>query len=154
MPRTHAASHHHPPRPRRLIWMWIGLGALLLLVGGLWIFKPGARPAAEPATPVPAQELSVAKVHERYLEGAFILDVRTQEEWNDYHIAGSHLIPLSELQDRLGELPRDEEIIVVCRSGHRSLTAVNLLQQAGFTRLASLSGGLQAWMDGNYPLEK
>jgi rhodanese-related sulfurtransferase len=153
MPRTHAAPYHSPARKHRPIWLWVGLGALALVIAGLWIFKPGAKPVESPM-PAPAQELDLAKVHEKYLEGAFILDVRTQEEWNDFHIKGSHLIPLSELQDRLAELPRDEEIIVVCRSGHRSPTAVNLLLQAGFTRLASLSGGLQGWMDAGYPLER
>ena len=134
--------------------VWIGLGVLLLVIAGWWLFKPKAQPVrGEAFTPAPAAELTVAQAYQKYQEGVFFLDVRTREEWNQFHIQGSALIPLDELQDRLGELPKDREIVVVCLTGHRSLTAVNLLQQAGFTRLASLTGGLQAWKDANYPLE-
>lgn len=158
MPRKHAPSKAHSGQnshSRHLIWLWAGLGVLLLVIAGIWILRPGAAPvAAEPTSAPAAAELTVAQAYDKLLEGAFFLDVRTQEEWADFHIAGSTLIPLSELTDRLDELPRDQDIVVVCRSGHRSLTAANILQQAGFTRLSSLSGGLQAWLDANYPLEK
>jgi rhodanese-related sulfurtransferase len=130
------------------------MGIIVLVIAGLWIFKPGTTPAAEEPTQAPAQELTAAQAYVKWQEGVFFLDVRTQEEWDDFHLKGSRLIPLSELQDRLAELPRDREIVVVCRSGHRSLTAVNILQGEGFTQLASLSGGLQAWQEAGYPVEK
>jgi rhodanese-related sulfurtransferase len=157
MPRSHIASKTRITRKirrRNLTVLWIGLGVVLLVMAGLWIFRPKTQPAAgEAATPATAAELTAAQAYQKYQEGVFFLDVRTQEEWNDFHIKGSTLIPLDELQDRMGELPKDRDIVVVCLTGHRSLTAVNLLQQAGFTRLASLSGGMQAWMDANYPTE-
>ena len=157
MPRSHSGSKAHSARElhrRNLLIVWIGAGLLLLLIASLWIFRPPAKPAAgEASPPVPAAELSAAQAYQKYQEGVLFLDVRTQEEWDEFHIRGSRLIPLAELPDRLGELPRDRKIVVVCRSGHRSLSAVNLLQQAGFTRLSSLAGGLQAWQEADYPLE-
>jgi rhodanese-related sulfurtransferase len=82
------------------------------------------------------------------------LDVRSQDEWDQFHIAGSKLIPLDELPNRLTELPKDNDIVVVCLSGHRSQSGTVILQQAGFTRVSCLRGGLQAWMDLNFPVEK
>lgn len=98
-------------------------------------------------------EISPSKAYTKYEQGVYFLDVRSQEEWDQYHIAGSTLIPLDELQDRLGELPKNQEIVVVCRSGHRSQSGVTILQQAGFTRVSCLSGGLLAWTAAGYPVE-
>ena len=158
MPRKHPGSKDRSTQSahrRNLIWLWAGVGILALIIAGIWIFRPKPGPAIGEAVPsAPATELTAAQAYQKYQEGVFFLDVRTPEEWNEFHIRGSRLIPLAELQDRLGELPRDREIMVVCRTGHRSLSAVQLLQGEGFTRLASLSGGLQAWMEADYPLER
>lgn len=72
------------------------------------------------------------------------LDVREAQEWEDGHIPGATWIPLGELPQRLGELPMDREIIVVCRSGGRSAVATKLLLAAGF-RAANLRGGMLEW---------
>ncbi len=158
MARKHTATRTHSTQKlhkRNLTWLWIGLGALALMIAGLWIFGPkAALNEGNQTTPAPVTELSAAEAYQKFEEGIFILDVRTQEEWNEFHLKGSTLIPLAELQNRLAEVPKDRDILVVCRSGHRSLSAVGILQGAGFTRLASLSGGLQAWVDANYPVEK
>ncbi len=158
MTRTHAAPKSRSIknlRKRNLTWLWIGLGFLAILAAGLLIFGPKAVPSAsQQASLPPITEISAAEAYEKVQDGVFILDVRTQEEWNEFHIQGSTLIPLAELQNRLAELPKDRDILVVCRSGHRSLSAVGILQEAGFSRLASLSGGLQAWVDANYPVER
>jgi len=142
--------------PSRLRWMWVMLGAVLVIAVVMVVFKIIPAPTAAPtATPtLPAQTITPAQAYARLEAGAFFLDVRTQEEWNEFHIYGSTLIPMTELQDRLNEIPKDREIVVVCRSGHRSLTAANLLLQAGFTRMASLEGGLTAWVEADYPVEK
>jgi rhodanese-related sulfurtransferase len=84
--------------------------------------------------------------------GAFILDVREESEWNEYHVPGSTLIPLSTLADRVNELPRDKEIVVVCRSGNRSATGRDILRNAGFTQVTSLSGGLSKWKAQGLPV--
>lgn len=74
-----------------------------------------------------------------------ILDVRESWEYDTAKIAGSKLIPLAELEKRKGELNPEEEIVVHCHKGVRSLKAVRLLRQHGFAKARSLSGGIDAW---------
>ena len=97
--------------------------------------------------------ISVEQAYQKYNQGAFVLDVRTQEEWNDFHAPGTTLIPLDELPGRLDELPRDREIVVVCRSGNRSQQGRDILLGAGFTQVTSMSGGLNEWRSAGYPTE-
>jgi rhodanese-related sulfurtransferase len=80
-------------------------------------------------------------------EPLFILDVRNPEEYQICCLAGSTLIPLSELPSRYHELDREREIVVHCRSGVRSLKAQHFLQQQGFKRVTNLKGGILAWAD-------
>jgi molybdopterin/thiamine biosynthesis adenylyltransferase/rhodanese-related sulfurtransferase len=74
-----------------------------------------------------------------------ILDVRNPPEYEIGRIDGSILIPLPELQDRLGELDSRENIIVHCHHGPRSTRAVNLLRKFGFTKAKNLKGGIDQW---------
>ncbi len=83
--------------------------------------------------------------------GAFILDVREPSEWADYHISGATLIPLGQLPARVNEVPHDKEVVVVCHSGNRSAKGRDILAQAGFTNVTSMSGGLIAWQAANLP---
>lgn len=80
-------------------------------------------------------------------ENIFILDVRNVEEYQICRIAGSRLIPLHELPQRLEELDRNVEMIVHCKSGMRSQRAVQFLKQQGFRRVKNLKGGILAWAD-------
>ena len=96
--------------------------------------------------------LATINVHElkRKMEnnGAFaIVDVREEFEYDIARIEGSKLIPLGELPERLNELQKDEEIILLCKSGTRSAHAAQLLRAAGFARAYSLEGGVDAWAD-------
>lgn len=95
--------------------------------------------------------VSVEEGYQMYQDGMFVLDVRTPEEWNEYHIPNTTLIPLEELPSRLGELPTGQPILVVCRSGNRSQPGRNILLQAGF-EAASMDGGLKAWRERGYPI--
>jgi len=75
-----------------------------------------------------------------------ILDVRTEAEFANGHIPGAKLIPLDELEDRLGELPpRDARLLVTCAAGGRSLQACGVLAEHGWTNLLNLVGGMHAW---------
>ena len=85
--------------------------------------------------------------------GAFILDVRTPEEWNEYHVPGSTLIPIDELPKRVAEVPKDKEVVVVCRSGNRSATGRDVLLKAGYPQVTSLAGGLKSWRDAGKPVD-
>ncbi len=84
--------------------------------------------------------------------GAFILDVRQPDEWSQYHIEGATLIPLDELPSRLNEVPRDQQIVVVCHSGNRSAKGRDILLNAGFTQVTSMAGGLIQWQAAGYPI--
>jgi glyoxylase-like metal-dependent hydrolase (beta-lactamase superfamily II)/rhodanese-related sulfurtransferase len=78
---------------------------------------------------------------------SLVLDVREPSEWNGElgHIRGAKLVPLGELRAKLGELPKDTPIVAVCRSGGRSAQACVILEGAGFSRVANLSGGMIGW---------
>jgi adenylyltransferase/sulfurtransferase len=74
-----------------------------------------------------------------------IIDVRQPEEEAEGTISGAILIPLATLPERLGELPRDAEILVHCKSGGRSARAVAFLHEAGYDRAVNVTGGIIAW---------
>jgi len=74
-----------------------------------------------------------------------ILDVRELDEYESGHMPGAVLIPLGELENRLGELDRQKEILVVCRSGVRSREGAEILAQAGFPKVYNYTGGMAAW---------
>jgi molybdopterin/thiamine biosynthesis adenylyltransferase/rhodanese-related sulfurtransferase/molybdopterin converting factor small subunit len=77
----------------------------------------------------------------------FLLDVRKPVEYDICKLDGAHLIPLDELLDRVHELDSARDIVVHCRSGARSATAIGMLQAAGFRKLRNLKGGILAWAD-------
>jgi rhodanese-related sulfurtransferase len=95
--------------------------------------------------------VSVDEAHQMYTEGTFVLDVRTPEEWNEFHAPDTTLIPLDELAARVNELPKDQPIVVICRSGNRSQTGRDILLQAGFVA-TSVNGGLNEWRATGYPV--
>src|SRR3954469_9688289 len=74
-----------------------------------------------------------------------ILDVRNPQEWEINRLDGAKLIPLPELQDRLGELDPAATIVTYCHHGPRSGRAVNFLRQMGFSRAINLAGGIDSW---------
>ncbi|MCW5852920.1 MAG: molybdopterin-synthase adenylyltransferase MoeB [Anaerolineae bacterium] len=76
-----------------------------------------------------------------------LIDVRDPHEWDIAHIEGARLIPLSDLPARMNELDSRNEIVLQCRTGVRSMKALNLLRDAGFSRLKNLTGGIHAWAD-------
>jgi adenylyltransferase/sulfurtransferase len=76
-----------------------------------------------------------------------LLDVREPSEWAIGHIDGARLVPLGALEGALPSLPRDTDIVVMCRAGARSATAVRQLHAAGITRAVSLAGGIVRWAD-------
>ena len=97
-------------------------------------------------------EISVDEAHDMYQEGV-LLDVRTQEEWDDFHAPNSIHIPLDQLESRHTELPQNEQIAVICRSGNRSQAGRDMLLNNGFEAVTSVSGGLNAWRNAGYPIE-
>jgi glyoxylase-like metal-dependent hydrolase (beta-lactamase superfamily II)/rhodanese-related sulfurtransferase len=115
-------------------------------------FVEGLSPMADPDwAPLTYSFSGVWEIEPRWVEensgSVQLLDVREPDEFIGPlgHIEGAVLIPLGTLPDRVGELSKDKPIVAVCRSGARSSHAVKFLEQAGFTRLANLPGGMMRW---------
>ena len=93
------------------------------------------------------EELDAATAKARTATGdSWLLDVREPEEWEAGHSAMAHHIPLGELEARAGEIPTDQHIAVVCRSGHRSALATQALLRGGFAA-SNITGGMFAWSE-------
>ncbi len=75
---------------------------------------------------------------------ALLVDVREPDEFDTEHVPGARNVPLSQLRDRLEELPRDRELLLYCKSGKRSYDAARALTQRGF-RVRALPGGIESW---------
>lgn len=108
----------------------------------------GLRGEEKPVNQNTVPEISVEDLKKKLdaKEDVFILDVREPHEYKICNING-HLIPLNDLPKRVGELDRDKETVVHCRSGARSARAVGFLRQAGFQNVRNLAGGILAWAD-------
>lgn len=80
-------------------------------------------------------------------QGTLLVDLRSAEEVaaKGYDVANQVNIPLPELKERLGELPKDEPIILACKTGKKSTEALAILGENGFTNLIHLDGGIEAW---------
>lgn len=105
-------------------------------------------------TPMP--EIKPAALSARLTAGERLqlVDVRERSEWDAGHIAGSLHIPLGELQQRIGQIARDQPVVMVCRSGNRSGQATAALQAAGYSNVVNLDGGVLAWSAARLPLER
>jgi len=102
----------------------------------------------EPA-PADARTITPRELKARLDRGeeVALLDVREPQEFDLCRLPGSTLVPLGELPSKLSELDSTKELVVHCRTGKRSLQAIELLRQAGFSsaRLVNLEGGIDAW---------
>ena len=84
-------------------------------------------------------------------QGALLLDVREDNEWERGRAATASHIALAELPDHVDELPKDRLDVCVCRSGGRSLRAAQFLAENGFD-VANLEGGMTAWFEAGIPI--
>jgi sulfur-carrier protein adenylyltransferase/sulfurtransferase len=92
-------------------------------------------------------DITVGELNERRQHGNHIkiVDVREPHEWEISHIEGATLIPLGSLAARMNELDTADEIVLQCKTGARSMRALELLHTAGFRKLKNLKGGINAW---------
>lgn len=116
------------------------------------IDKAYAEPKAEPAPSVRSAPVLVDVVKAAELAQdpkTFILDVRTDEEYRQGHLAKSVLIPWDNLEANAARLPKDKNgnILVYCRSGKRSEKAAFILSKLGYANVHTLDGGIVAWED-------
>jgi adenylyltransferase/sulfurtransferase len=108
-----------------------------------------AAPLAAPLERPPVPEIDVEELRARLGSGRApaILDVRETHEWSISNLGphGARLVPLGRLQEILRELDPDEDLVVYCRTGHRSAIAVQQLASVGFARALNLRGGINEW---------
>ena len=120
------------------------------LSGGIMAWLMGGYPVEQLEQTSPQQLFKEMKQKD-----VKIIDVRTPAEWYTGHIEGAEHLPLSDILDqKLPECGKDEAIVLQCGTGYRSNIAASLLQQAGFSHVKSLAGGLFAWTNAGNPVQQ
>ena len=141
MSRTYVEKRRQAKKNKTTLQIAAGLLAVILIVG--LIVSSNGLPS----------EVSIQDAYQMRQDGAFVLDVREPDEWQEKHIPGATLIPLGELAAHLDEVPKEQEILVVCRSGNRSQEGRDILLAAGFTKVTSMTGGINEWIAQGYEAE-
>jgi rhodanese-related sulfurtransferase len=99
-----------------------------------------------------SREVSREEAEKMVSEGAQLVDVRADHEWEAGHIAGAKHLPLAELSERVGEIDRKRPVVLYCRGGNRSTMAAEALAAEGYDA-AKLSGGVVGWAEEGLPIE-
>jgi rhodanese-related sulfurtransferase len=110
--------------------------------------QPEAKKAPEPSAPAVRagiQSIDWEKAIEMNANGAIYVDVRNPPELNQGFAPHAVNISLSELKERFGELPKDKDLLIYCRSGRRSEAATKFLMDQGYTRVYNVLGGFLAY---------
>lgn len=97
-------------------------------------------------------EIDVHEANERMSRGAPMIDVRELGEYETVRIPGARLLPMSEFMERYQELPKDQELLIQCRSGGRSGRITEVLNQMGYSAV-NVAGGILAWESAGLPVD-
>ncbi len=109
----------------------------------------------QPGAPAPLPTIDVQEADRRLREDAdrpFLLDVREMDEFAAVRASGAALVPTSQFMGRVGELPADRPILVICHSGGRSAAVTGHLVRAGRTDVVNVAGGMVAWERAGLPV--
>ena len=103
----------------------------------------------------PAKEICPTTTLGKVNEGVLMVDVRTKEEVNSvtFDVDNYLNIPYGELEERINEIPKNQEIIMVCNVGDKSLWATYYLMKAGYPTVYNMSGGINKWARKGFPLK-
>ncbi|MBM3879035.1 MAG: MBL fold metallo-hydrolase [Verrucomicrobia bacterium] len=107
---------------------------------------------------LPLARLDTLSVHELQqrvapdCSGLTVLDVRTEKEWRAGHIEGALHVHGGQLEERVGEVPHDQPVAVVCGSGYRASIAASFLKREGCAEVANVIGGMSAWKAAKLPI--
>ncbi len=101
------------------------------------------------------KEISVEETLEKVKDGANLIDVREDNEWNDGHAAGATHIGRGVIErDIVGKFPdKNAELILYCGGGYRSALAADNLQKMGYRNVLSMAGGWTAWKEADAPVD-
>lgn len=91
-------------------------------------------------------EIDVEELARRLDGGAVLIDVRNPDEYTAAHVPGARLLPLGELPYRTGEVPPDVQVLLICRTGNRSMVAAEFLSEQGVDAV-NVAGGTKAWVE-------
>jgi len=132
---------------------FVGLALVCLGNPVVWTESAFSAPQEMSVTETYPKEITAKQAASKKVAGAYILDVRELHEFMQGHIPGAVMIPLGQLKDRVDELPKDIEIVVVCLSGARSKVGLEILREEGYEKSSSLTGGMKAWKTSGYPVK-
>jgi rhodanese-related sulfurtransferase len=108
--------------------------------------------AAEPAL-VPISQEALLERQQKGDETLYVLDVRSPEEYASGHVPGAINIPYDQIASRMAEVPKDQDVVLYCKSGRRAGIAAEVLAGQGYERLQHLEGDIVAWVEKGRPLE-
>jgi rhodanese-related sulfurtransferase len=142
------------PAPEPILFEFVRQNYLLLavaLVSGTLLVWPYLRRFTGGPWVTPAQATLLIN-----REDGSIIDVREPAEYAAGHVLGAKNIPISRIASAGADLAKrkDKPVIVYCETGERASKAAAALKQQGYTRVASLSGGMKAWREAGLPVEK
>ncbi|MDL2338662.1 MAG: rhodanese-like domain-containing protein [Pseudomonadota bacterium] len=102
-----------------------------------------------------AREVCPTTTRRLLAEGALLVDVREHTEVAQlaFDVPGVVEMPLSELEQRFAELPRDRELVLACQTGPRSLKAIYFLMYQGYAKVSNMEGGLFKWASKGFPIK-
>ncbi len=92
-----------------------------------------------------AQEVTIDELEQAIASGAAVIDVREADEYASGHVPGAKHIALNTVPDRISEIPKDEQVWIICQAGGRSMKAANYLEAQGFD-VVSVAGGTGSWI--------
>jgi hydroxyacylglutathione hydrolase len=128
----------------------VGLRVRGFLQGGMTAWRSEERPVSR----IPLIDLEELAGLLDTSGDVTVIDVRDRDEFAEAHVPGSAHVPYAELIDRLGELPRDRRLAMICSGGKRSGLAASILQREGFDRVIHVGhGGVGTWQDLGHPVE-
>ena len=102
----------------------------------------------------PAREVCPTTSRRLIAEGALLVDTRERSEIARlaFDVPGTIIMPMSEIELRFGELPRERQLILACHVGERSMMATHFLMYQGYTQVATMKGGIAKWVHKGFPV--
>lgn len=139
---------------RSFVWM---ISFVLVTLVGACSSQPVAPPVQGPAvelSQLPDEiDVTTAATLQQNAD-VLMLDVREDWEYAEGHIPAITHIPMDQIPGRLSEIPKDRTVIVTCRSGNRSGQVTEFLRQNGYDQVHNMQGGIQAWQQAGFEVER